>query len=160
MVCSLFVAINTSINEEINMFREKLTRQLVRDEGEVLHAYQDHLGFWTIGVGHLIDKRKGGGITKEESAYLLHNDIDRKEKELLARAPWMATLDEARFGVMMNMAFQLGVDGLLKFVNTLQMVEDGDYDGAADGMLKSLWAKQTPERALRMSEQMRTGVWK
>ena len=139
--------------------KTELTKQLRRDEGEVLTAYQDHLGFWTLGVGRLIDKRKGGGITVEESAYLLSNDIDKREAELLRRAPWMATLDPARFGALLNMAFQMGVDGLLGFKNTLAMVRNGDYDAAEAMMLESLWAKQTPERAARISKQVRTGVW-
>ena len=139
--------------------REELTRLLRGDEGEVLHAYQDHLGYWTIGVGRLIDKRKGGGISSEESAYLLANDIRDTSAELDRRLPWWRKLDEARQGVLLAMAFQMGVDGLLGFKNTLAMVQRGDYDGAARGMLESLWAKQTPERAKRMSEQMRTGQW-
>lgn len=141
-------------------FRENLARQLRRDEGEVLHVYKDSLGYDTIGIGILVDKRKGGGITKEESTYLFNNRVDAKEKELLSKAPWMADLDEARFGVMLNMAYQMGVDGLLKFKNTLAMVREGDYENAADGMLNSLWAEQTPARAKRLSEQMRTGHWK
>ena len=139
--------------------KTELTKQLRRDEGEVLHAYPDHLSYLTIGVGRLIDKRKGGGITPEESAYLLSNDIDKREAELLRRAPWMANLDPVRFGALLNMAFQMGVDGLLGFKNTLAMVRAGDYDGAAAGMLESTWAKQTPERAARISDQMKTGVW-
>lgn len=139
--------------------KSELTKQLRRDEDEVLSAYQDHLGYWTIGVGRLIDKRKGGGITPEESAYLLNNDIDKRQAELLRRAPWMAGLDPARFGVMLNMAFQMGVDGLLGFANTLAMVKAGDYAGAAAGMLNSKWATQTPARAQRLSVQMRSGVW-
>jgi lysozyme len=57
------------------------------------------------------------------------------------------------------MSFQLGVDGLLGFKNTLKLVEQGNYESAAENMLKSLWAKQTPARAKRMSDQMKTGVW-
>jgi lysozyme len=57
------------------------------------------------------------------------------------------------------MSFQLGVDGLLGFKNTLKMIEQRNYEAAAAGMLNSLWAKQTPERANRMAEQMRTGIW-
>ena len=139
--------------------KAELTKQLRRDEGEVLTAYQDHLGFWTLGVGRLIDKRKGGGITADESAYLLSNDIDKREAELLRRAPWMANLDPVRFGALLNMAFQMGVDGLLGFRNTLAMVRDGDYDGAASNMLHSKWAEQTPDRAKRISDQMKTGAW-
>jgi lysozyme len=57
------------------------------------------------------------------------------------------------------MAFQLGTDGLLGFKNTLALIRDGKYAEAADAMLLSLWAKKTPERAKRLAEQMRSGVW-
>lgn len=137
-----------------------LIKQLRRDEGEVLHAYQDHLGYWTIGVGVLIDKRKGGGITEEESAYLLQNRISQREAALQKALPWFKDLDEARQGVLLNMSYQMGVEGLLGFKNTLAMVKAGDYEAASKGMLNSLWAKQTPARAKRLSEQMRTGEWK
>lgn len=136
-----------------------LERGLRGEEGEVLHAYQDHLGFWTLGVGRLIDQRKGGGITREESAFLLHNDIDRKTDELYDRLPWARGLDPVRQGVLVAMAFQMGIDGLLGFKNTLALVQRGDYEAAAKGMLNSKWASQTPERAHRMSEQMRLGNW-
>jgi len=138
---------------------EDLTKQLRRDEGEVLHAYQDHLGFWTIGVGRLIDKRKGGGITREESAALLANDIGKFMAEVRSKIPWFDQLDEARQGVLLNMAFQMGTAGLLGFKNTLAMVQRGEYDRASEALLNSLWARQTPNRAKRMSEQMKTGRW-
>lgn len=139
--------------------KAELTTQLRRDEGEVLSAYQDHLGYWTIGVGRLIDKRKGGGLTVDESAYLLNNDIDKRVAELRSRLPWTKKLDDVRFGALVNMSFQLGVDGLLGFKNTLALIEEGKYTFAADNMLKSKWAEQTPARAKRLAVQMRTGVW-
>lgn len=138
---------------------QNLTDQLRRDEGEVLHAYTDHLGFWTIGIGRLIDKRKGGGITKDEAAYLLQNDIAKFTMALRARLAWFDGLDEARQGVLANMAFQMGIDGLLGFKNTLALIERGEYEAAAGGMLQSKWAQQTPERAARLAKQMATGVW-
>lgn len=138
---------------------DKLRPQLRRDEGEVLHAYQDHLGYWTIGVGRLIDKRRGGGITPEESACLLENDINSKYTELKKHIPWIDSLDIARQGVLVNMAFQLGINGLLQFRNTLDHVKQGKYMEASILMLDSLWARQTPNRAKRMAEQMRTGEW-
>ncbi|MFV0678197.1 hypothetical protein [Variovorax sp. tm] len=57
------------------------------------------------------------------------------------------------------MSFQLGVDGLLGFKHTLALIEEGNYTFAADNMLKSKWADQTPARAKRLANQMRTGVW-
>jgi lysozyme len=52
-----------------------VTARLIADEDEVLHAYQDHLGFLTIGIGVLIDERKGDGIAQEESRYLFRNRL-------------------------------------------------------------------------------------
>lgn len=138
---------------------QNLIRQLRDEEGEVLNAYQDHLGYWTIGIGRLIDKRKGGGITKEESEYLLSNDISKVNAQLDANIPWWRNLDEPRQAVLQGMAFQMGITNLLGFKNTLKMIEAGDYEAAGKGMLNSLWAKQTPGRANRMSKQMKTGEW-
>lgn len=140
--------------------RTELTRQLKGDEGVKTHAYQDHLGFWTIGIGRLVDQRKpGSGLRPEEITFLLNNDIDDRIDALGRRIPWFLQLDAARQGVLLNMSFQLGVDGLLGFKNTLKLVERGDYAQAADNMLLSKWATQTPERARRMAEQMRSGRW-
>ena len=133
--------------------------QLKRDEGEVLHAYQDTLGFWTIGIGILIDKRKGGGLRPEESEFIFRNRLKLLDAELDDRLPWIAKLDPARRGVLVNMAFQLGVAGLLGFKNTLAMIQAGKYQDAAKAMLESKWAKQTPARARRLSKQMETGSW-
>ena len=137
----------------------ELTRQLRSDEGEVLHAYQDHLGYWTLGVGRLIDDRKGGGISKAESAFLLANDIDDRRIQLDNRLPWWRYLDDARKGALLNMSFQLGIDGLLSFTTTLRLIKEGKYDQSSLAMLQSLWAKQTPERAHRMAMQIKTGEW-
>lgn len=139
--------------------RENIIRSLRGEEGEVLHEYKDHLGYSTIGIGRLIDKRKGGGITKDEAAYLLGNDVDKVVDQLNKRIPWWTQLDDSRKGVLVNMAFQMGTDGLLGFKNTLAMIQRGDYNNAANGMMNSLWARQTPARAKRMAEQMRTGKW-
>jgi len=140
--------------------RTELTRQLKGDEGVKAHAYQDHLGFWTIGVGRLVDARKAGsGLRPHEIDYLLRSDIDDRIEALTRRLPWFEALEPARQGVLLNMSFQLGVDGLLGFKNTLRLVERGDYAQAADNMLLSKWAQQTPERARRMAEQMRSGQW-
>jgi lysozyme len=136
-----------------------LRDMLLRDEGKVRHVYKDSLGFWTIAVGRLVDERKGGGLSDDEIDYLLDNDIRSKRGEVREALPWTEELDEAREAVIVAMAFQMGTEGLLKFVNTLAAVRYGKYEDAANGMLASLWAKQTPERAMRMARQMRTGEW-
>jgi lysozyme len=136
-----------------------LKQQLIRDEGVVNHAYADSLGFLTIGVGRLIDKRRGGGLSPEEVEFLLTNDITVMSAAVLKTLPWSSKLSEPRLAVLINMAFQLGIGGLLEFKRTLGSIEDGQYSEASMEMLDSLWAQQTPERAKRLAKQMLTGEW-
>lgn len=133
--------------------------QLREDEGEVLHEYKDHLGYSSLGIGILIDARKGGGITQEESSYLFQNRVGAIRERLRKALPFYDGLDIVRQGVLLNMAYQMGVEGLLKFKKTLAYVQGAQYTAASVGMLDSLWASQTPERAERLATQMRTGVW-
>ena len=130
---------------------------LIRDEGLVPHAYQDSLGYWTIAVGRLIDKRKGGRLTEEECRYLLRNDIAEKEADLDRELPWWRTLSSDRQRALLNMCFNLGIRGLLGFKNTLAAVREGRFEDAARGMLASKWAKQVGARATRLAELMRAG---
>lgn len=139
--------------------KTELAKQLRGDEDEVPYAYTDSEGYLTIGIGRLIDKRKGGRLRNDEITYLFNNDVDEKLDELTRALPWFQNLDDARRGVLMNMAFNLGVPGLLKFPKTLSLVQQGKYAEAADEMLDSLWAKQVGDRAKRLSQQMRTGQW-
>lgn len=140
--------------------KSELVRQLRGDEGERACVYPDSLGFATIGVGRLVDARKpGGGLRSDEIAYLLNNDVDDRIDALTRKLPWSQNLDDARKGVLLNMAFQLGMEGLLGFKQTLQLVMEGKYENAAHAMLQSHWAEQTPKRAQRLAEQMRTGLW-
>lgn len=132
-----------------------MTAELEIEEGRVGHAYLDSLGFLTLGIGRLVDERKGGRISDAEINLLCSNDIDAKMAEMDLRLPWWRVLSEVRQRVLLNMAFQMGVDGLAKFKNTLDYIHNGRYDDAAKGMLASMWAQQTPARALRMANRMR-----
>lgn len=145
------------------MINEVIT-QLKRDEGEKKAAgrhvvYPDSLGYWTIGIGRLVDARRGGGLSDHEAEYLLSNDVHRCARQLSDKLPWFSGLDQARRGALINMAFQLGVNGLLGFKKSLSLMASGYYKAAADEFLRSSWAKQTPARARRVTEQIRTGEW-
>ena len=136
-----------------------LKSQLLREEGAESCAYQDSLGYWTIGVGRLIDSRKGGGLSNDEIDLLLENDIKTKTREGLLALPWVPRLSEPRQAVLIGMAFQMGLKGLLQFNGTLGSVGGGQFAEAAAEMLDSAWAKQTFGRATRMAKQMETGEW-
>lgn len=141
---------------------DRLIADLKRDEGLRLQAYPDPLSGgdpWTIGYGHTgPDVRRGTVWTREKAEQALVEDAERHARELERRAPWIAGLDPVRRRVMHNMAFNLGVEGLLKFKNTLAFVQAGEWERAANGMLASLWAKQVKGRATRLADQMRTGT--
>lgn len=128
---------------------------LERHEGFVSHAYQDHLGYWTIGIGRLIDKEKGGGISKDEAYYLLGNDLARIARALDHRFPEWRSLTPNRRLVIQSMAFQLGVEGLMNFRKTLDYIRAGNFSKAADEMLDSKWARQTPKRAEELAYMMK-----
>jgi lysozyme len=138
---------------------QKLRNLLSLHEGRIPHAYQDSLGYWTIGVGHLIDKRKGGKLPEPIIDALLDHDIRTHSEPLYKALPWLTSLDEVRQIVLIDMSFNLGVVGLLKWKNTLAMIERGDYAAAARAMRGSLWAKQVKSRAVRLSRMMETGEW-
>ncbi len=87
----------------------KATNQIKKDEGLVLHVYDDSLGYSTIGYGRLVDRRKGGGISQDEATFLLNNDVQAKLYALENAIPWITGLDDARKGVLLNMSFQLGI---------------------------------------------------
>lgn len=136
---------------------KEFLEQITRHEGYRRSAYQDSKGYWTIGIGRLIDKKLNGGLTVEEAQYLLQNDLDRCAKDLNEKLPWWSELSENRQYVLLNMCFNLGIAKLLGFKNTLAMIKAGNYEGAAKGMLNSLWAKQVGKRATELAEQMRKG---
>lgn len=137
----------------------RLRNLLSLHEGRVAHGYQDSLGYWTIGVGHLIDKRKGGRLPEFIIDALLDYDIETHQRELFAALPWVVDLDEVRQAVLTDMAFNLGINGLLGFKNTLRAVEEKRWDDAAEGMLASKWAGQVKGRAVRLAAMMRSGAW-
>lgn len=71
----------------------------------------------------------------------------------------MSVCNDARQAVLISMAYQMGVDGLAEFKNTLKAVAEKRWQDAKNGMLGSKWARQTPYRASRQAEQMLTGNW-
>jgi lysozyme len=136
------------------MNKDQLRTELTRDEAEKLMPYTDTVGKLTIGVGRNLSDR---GISHDESQYLLSNDIRLVESDLNQNLPWWINLTDARQRVLANMCFNLGINRLLGFKNTLEFIRTEQWGKAADGMLQSTWAKQVGQRAVRLSEMMRNG---
>lgn len=134
-----------------------LIEQLNRDEGRKRFAYQDHLGFWTIGAGILIDERKGGGLDDDEIDWLLLRRVEKARAALAKNLPWFGRLDKVRQDGLVNMAYQLGVAGVLAFPRMLDALRDQRWHEAENQALASRWATQTPSRARRIARQFATG---
>ena len=138
------------------------------EEGFRARPYIDTEGYPTVGVGFLIGPKGSSvsnytfSLTKNVSDVWLQELVNSKLSDMKAQPSISAALKQcnpARADILQSMAYQMGVDGLAGFKNTLAMIAAGNFTGAAAGMLKSKWAKQTPKRAQRHAEVMRTGTY-
>lgn len=134
---------------------DKLRAELILDEGVKVSVYTDSEGYSTIGVGHLIDRRKGGRLSDEIIEAILREDINKCVWGLDKEIPWWRDLTDDRQNVLLNMRFQLGLSGLLGFHQFLGALRVGNCELAEKYMLESLWAKQTPARAKRLADVIR-----
>ena len=134
-----------------------LIEQLKRHEGLRLKPYKCTADKLTIGVGRNLEDV---GISEEEAEMLLQNDIQRATVQIQKEFPWTEQLDEVRFAALINFTFNVGIGTVGKFVNAMALLRDGNYDMAADEFLNSRWAKQVGQRAVDVTDQIRTGEWK
>lgn len=139
----------------LDLDRQALKADLIRDEGLRLKPYLDTVGKTTIGVGRNLTDR---GISKDEAMAMLDRDMAETIDGLRHALPWWDALDGVRKRVLVNMGFNLGVPGLLKWPNTLSDVADGDYQSAAAKMRQSKWATQVGARAERLARLMERGT--
>lgn len=135
--------------------KESLIDMLIRHEGLALKPYRCTAGKLTVGIGRNLEDT---GLTENESRYLAENDLGRIRQELDQAIPWWRALDEKRQTVVLNMAFNLGTAGLLKFTKFLHALSHGEYERAAGEMLDSLWAKQVHRRAVELASLMQEPV--
>lgn len=139
-----------------------LLAALRRDEGLRLEAYSDSVGIKTIGYGHNLMAHGQEDIdscTLEQAEAWLAEDAARASSQLASHLPWTDQLDDARRGVLQNMAFNIGIGKLVTFHQTLGFIQGGDYANASVAMAQSLWARQVGARAVRLCRQMTEGEW-
>lgn len=137
---------------------------LLRDEGERLVVYDDAngleirpgytvIGHPTIGVGRCLDL---AGISPAESRMLLLNSLTECIDEM-ERLTWFKGLDPVRQRAVLNMRFQMGLDGLLSFHEMIAALTRHAWAAAYRAGLESRWASETPERAQRVMRMILTG---
>lgn len=134
----------------------KLIEQLKIHEGMKLKPYKCTAGKLTIGIGRNLEDV---GISEDEANMLLRHDIQEATRQLLHAFPWMGEFNDARISAMINFTFNVGIGTVKKFENTLSYMQSGEWDKAADEMMDSRWARQVGNRAIEVTEQIRTGKW-
>ncbi|MEM5424714.1 glycoside hydrolase family protein [Paraburkholderia ferrariae] len=140
-----------------------LDAELRRDEGVYNVIYYDSLGIPTTGVGHNLQASPlpvgwTYPLTDAQVTQLENYDINIALNELNLHLPWWSAMDEVRQRVIANMCFQLGINRLLGFHNTLASMQAGDYAAAAAGMQNSIWYGQSGDRSVRLCKAMLTGA--
>ena len=143
----------------------RIRDQIKFHEGVKNTVYKDHLGYLTVGVGHLIletdpenNLEVGDAITDDRVNELFEVDLKVCTDELDAKLPWWKDLDEIRQRCLIDLTFNMGMPRLLKFKKTLAHLENADFISAGDELLNSNYARQVGKRANRISEMIKTGV--
>ena len=125
-----------------------LVERVAQNEGFRSKVYKCTEGVDTIGHGLTY-------ITEEESLHILAGRISNSHLKLLDSPDWYKDLPAEVQGVIIEMCFQIGRSGVLKFKKIIANMINKDWEGAADEMKDSLWYRQTPQRCERLASIVR-----
>ena len=141
---------------------DQLRETLKIDEGVKYEIYNDHLGYPTFGVGHLITEKDpewkkslGTEVSEERVHECLEKDLDIVLKDCKILYPDFDDLPEEVQHIVANMMFNMGRPRLSAFKGMKAGVDSKDWNKAADEMVDSRWYKQVTNRANRLVERMR-----
>ena len=140
----------------------KLREELEADEGVKYEVYNDHLGYATFGIGHLIldsDPEQGSSVgtpvSESRVAEAFESDIVQVLSDCETLYPDFESLPEDAQRIIANMMFNMGRPRLSKFKGMKRGVDAQDWNAAADEMIDSNWYKQVTNRADRLVNRMR-----
>jgi lysozyme len=141
------------------MTTAQLVSEIEAEEGFRALPYQDAGGVWTNGFGNTAGVGPHTApVTEAQARTRLASNLAGVIAQLDHALPWWRSLNDVRQDVLADMAFNLGVTGLMAFRHMLGDVESGAYGLAAAQMLMSKWATQVGERAMRLSILMEKGA--
>lgn len=137
---------------------DQLIQMLRRHEGVRNFVYRDSENLETIGVGRCIAEGSLG-LSDDEVDYLLANDLKRCVEELKRTFKFYEKLDPVRQDVMISLCFNLGLTRLLKFEKALAGMENSDWETASTEFMRSRWSTQVGQRAVELTDMLRTGKY-
>ena len=142
---------------------DNLREQLKVDEGVKYEIYNDHLGYATFGIGHLIvegdeehGKPVGTPVSEERVNAIFEEDVKKYISESKKVFPNLDDLPETAQEVIVNMCFNMGAARLSGFKKFIGGVNAGDWKTAAVEMMDSRWARQVGDRAVRLKNRILT----
>lgn len=133
-----------------------IEEELIKEEGLSLSTYDDGLGNFTIGVGHLL-REPSDPITLEQAGKLLNKDIMTAVEQCVKNIPCYGELDEVRQYVLISMMFNMGWNRLKTFKKFLLALDNKSFSVASEEMLDSRWANQVKNRSKKLAKMMKTG---
>jgi lysozyme len=141
---------------------EQLREELERDEGIVYKIYNDHLGYATFGIGHLVtesDPENGSSVGTEVSEERCYEVFEQDVQIVLDDCTTLYSdfyeLPEEAQLIIANMIFNMGRTRLSKFKGMKGGVDSRNWNDAAGEMVDSRWYNQVTKRADRLVERMR-----
>ncbi len=134
--------------------RHKLRNLLIDHESYRQFPYMDTTGHLSIGIGRNITDR---GISQSEALILLDDDIQYFSSKLSRLFHWFDGLDDNRKICLVDLIFNLGVNGFCGFTRMLAAIENDDFETCSEEILSSKAALQCPERYQQLAHIMRTG---
>ena len=134
--------------------RQMARTLIIRHEGFRPHVYKDSRGFLTLGIGHCLVTSP---ITMQAASAILDDDLNDAMWALQNHIIDFNSLIRARQVVLIDMVFNLGITGLLKFEKMWEAIRTSNWNAAADAMLDSKWAAEVGSRAKEDAQIMRSG---
>lgn len=141
---------------------EQLREQLEIDEGVKYEVYNDHLGYATFGVGHLVLESDpeygdpiGAPVSESRVIEAFEQDCENVLRDCNILYEDFGDLPEEAQQVIANMMFNMGRPRLSKFKGMKRGVDSRDWNAAADEMVDSAWYRQVTNRANRLVERIR-----
>ena len=148
-------------NKDTDIDVDQLRETLIIDEGQVNEIYEDHLGYATSGIGHLVlesdpehGQAVGTAVSEERTIECFEHDVQSVLKDCKKlHEGWDGYPQEVK-QVIANMMFNMGLTRLSKFNKHNAALQSGDWNGAAVEGRDSRWHKQVTNRAERLMERL------
>ena len=129
-----------------------LLGDIKKNEGYISTVYKDSLGIDTIGYGFAI---KDLVLEEDICDIILARKVEKLVVKVNYKFPFLQGIPVDKAEIVIEMCYQMGVTGVSKFKKMIKHLENGNFEKASVEMLDSKWAKQTPNRALKLSNRMK-----